>query len=100
MDNVNHKKRSAYWDNIKGLLMLLTVFAHILFQLQEKKSGTINTTVDLIYMFHMPAFVFVSGFWGKSERTHSFESSLKLILLYFVFNSIMGFLWRYVSRLL
>ncbi len=98
MENNNNKKRSAYWDNIKGLLMLLTVFAHILFQLQDR-SEVFNTTVDLIYMFHMPAFVFVSGFFGKSERSHSFESILKLILLYFVFNSIMGFIYGFYSLL-
>lgn len=98
MDSIRGKRRSLYWDNIKGLLMLLTVFAHILFQLQEQ-SGTINIIVDLIYMFHMPAFVFVSGYWGKSERSHSFESILKLILLYFVFNSIMGFIYGFYSLL-
>ena len=98
MENNNNKKRSTYWDNIKGLLMLLTVFAHILFQLQDR-SEVFNTTVDLIYMFHMPAFVFVSGFFGKSERSHSFESILKLILLYFVFNSIMGFIYGFYSLL-
>lgn len=98
MNNIDIKQRSAYWDNIKGLLMFLTVFAHILFQLQGK-SEIINTTVDLIYMFHMPAFIFISGFFGKSERSHSFESILKLLLLYFVFNSIIGFIYGFSSLL-
>ena len=66
MDNAENK-RSAYWDNIKGFLILLVVFAHILFQLQDI-SFTINGIVDYIYMFHMPVFVFVSGFFGKSEH--------------------------------
>ena len=39
----------------------------------------------------------ISGFFGKSERSHSFESILKLILLYFVFNSIMGFIYHFNS---
>ncbi len=91
-------KRSAYWDNIKGILILLTVFAHILFQLQEG-SEIINKTVDLIYMFHMPAFVFVSGFFGKSERSRSFESIIKLIFLYYIFNSIIGFIYGFESLL-
>ena len=90
--------RSSYWDNIKGLLMLLVVFAHILFELQDT-SGTINSTVDYIYMFHMPAFVFISGYFGKSERSHSFESIIKLVFLFFIFNSIMGFLYGFGSIL-
>lgn len=83
------KQRESYWDNIKGLLILLTVFAHILFQLQDN-SPFINGTVDYIYMFHMPAFVYVSGYFGKSERSHSFEAIIKLIFLFFIFNSAMG----------
>lgn len=78
--------------------MLLTVFAHILFQLQSK-SELIDRTVDLIYMFHMPAFVFVSGFFGKSEHSHSFESIIKLLFLYFIFNSIVGFIYGFTSLL-
>lgn len=88
----NTKTRSAYWDNIKGFLMLLTVFAHILYQLQDS-SVVINSICDYIYMFHMPAFVFVCGYFGKSEHSHSFEAIIKLIFLYFIFNSIMGFIY-------
>ena len=86
MSSADFKQRSAYWDNIKGFLMLLTVFGHILFQLQDS-SAVIDVTVDIIYMFHMPAFVFVSGYFGKSERSHSFESIIKLLFLFFIFNS-------------
>lgn len=92
------KQRSSYWDNIKGLLMLLTVFAHILFPWQDR-SEFINRTVDCIYLFHMPAFVFVSGFFGKSERSRSFGEIIKLIVLYFIFNSVMGFTYGFTSLL-
>lgn len=75
--NISTKPRSFYWDNIKGILILLTVFAHVLYQMQNM-SCTINTTVDFIYLFHMPAFVFVSGYFGKSERSRSARSIIKL----------------------
>lgn len=93
------KTRNHYWDNIKGILMLLTVFAHVLFQLQSR-SDFIENTVDYIYMFHMPAFVFVSGFFGKSEHSRSKESILKLIFLYVIFNSLMCFIFGYTSLLM
>lgn len=98
MKELNKSTRSAYWDNIKGILIILVVFAHILFQMQGK-SDMINNIVDYIYMFHMPAFVFVSGYFGKSERSHSFESIIRLIFLYFIFNSIMGFVYGFTSLL-
>lgn len=93
------KTRNHYWDNIKGILMLLTVFAHVLFQLQSR-SDLIEKTVDYIYMFHMPAFVFVSGFFGKSEHSRSKESIFKLIFLYVIFNSLMCFMFGYSSLLM
>lgn len=92
------RQRSCYWDNIKGLLILLTVFAHVLFGLQEFY-GSIDSIVDYIYMFHMPAFVFVSGYFGKSEHSRSFEGIFRLIFLYFIFNSIMGFVYGFTSVL-
>ncbi len=84
--------RSNYWDNIKGILILLVVFGHVLLE-QSADGGTAKTVLLCIYMFHMPAFVFVSGYFGKSERSRSFESILKLGFLYFVFNTLMGF-WK------
>ncbi|MDD6278283.1 MAG: CapA family protein [Oscillospiraceae bacterium] len=86
-----NKLRSAYWDNIKGFLIILTVFAHCLYEKQFLSS--INTIVDGIYMFHMPAFVFVSGYFGKSERSHSFFSIVKLLFAYFIFDSIVSFIY-------
>ncbi|MBQ7265189.1 MAG: CapA family protein [Firmicutes bacterium] len=91
-------KRIAYWDNLKGILILLVVFAHILFGLQDI-SPVYNTTVDIIYTFHMSAFVFVSGYFGKSKNSHSFESIVKLLFLYFIFNSVMGFMYGFKSML-
>ncbi len=87
----NYKSRSAYWDNIKGILILLTVFAHVLYQHQY--NNVINSICDYIYMFHMPAFVFVSGYFGKSERSCSMRSIAKFAMLYFIFNSFMWFIY-------
>ena len=92
------KQRSPYWDNIKGLLMLLTVLAHILYQLQDSYPAA-NRIVDYIYMFHMPAFVFVSGYFGKSERSAGAPAIIRLIFLYFIFNSATGLILGFDSLL-
>ena len=86
MDKLNN--RSAYWDNIKGFLIFLVVFAHCLYDHQDK--AVIDAIVKSIYLFHMPAFIFVSGFFGKSERAHSEKSVFTLLFAYFIFNSILG----------
>lgn len=52
------KERSLYWDTIKGLLIILVVFGHC---------GTAvgNNLLSVIYSFHMPLFILVSGFFSK-----------------------------------
>ena len=72
--------REPYWDNIKGILIVLVVFAHFLFDLQS--SLVVDRLVDAIYFFHMPAFVFVSGYFSKSAHSRSMESLLKLFSAY------------------
>ena len=53
-------------------------------------SKPIGVAVDFIYMFHMPAFVFVSGYFGKSKSSKSKASILKLVFLFIIFNSLTG----------
>lgn len=83
-------ERNYYYDNIKGFLIILVVFGHCFFYSQEIPA--IKAVSDFIYMFHMPAFVFVSGYFGKSENARSSKSIIKLIFLYVVFNSIVGYI--------
>ena len=91
--------RSKYWDNIKGILIFLVVFAHILLPFQEKYNS-VNILTDFIYTFHVPVFVFVSGYFGKSDKSRSAESIIKLVVLYFIFNSLIGFIDGFVSLLI
>lgn len=76
--------RSFYWDNCKGFLIILVVFAHFLYDLQTQHDW-ITTLVHAIYMFHMPAFVFVSGYFSKSENSRGLRSILMLSVAYFLY---------------
>lgn len=90
-------KRSAFWDNYKGILIFLVVFGHFIYSYATKCNGSwADTLFTFIYMFHMPAFIFVSGFFSKSANAKSSKSLLKLLLYYLVFNfSMMAFLYLY-----
>ena len=59
------KQRSNYWDNAKAILIFLVVLGHFLLPL-ENKVGGVMATYWWVYLFHMPAFVFVSGVFSKS----------------------------------
>lgn len=87
---VNYNSRSAFIDNFKGILIILVVFAHILYGITD--SHLISDIVTIIYFFHMPAFVFITGFLSKSTHSRDFSSLIKLLSLYFIFNTLMFFL--------
>ena len=59
------KEHNYLWDNIKTLLIFLVVVGHLL----EGLKLVLPFAKDFdywIYTFHMPAFIFVSGFLSKS----------------------------------
>lgn len=82
------KDRHIFWDNFKGILIFLVVFGHFLYQYAIKCNGTLADDIFvIIYLFHMPAFIFASGYMSKSKRSQSKKSLLKLLLYYLVFNT-------------
>ena len=58
-------KRIAYWDNLKAFLIFTVVLGHFLIDVKFE-GKVINSLFDYIYIFHMPAFVLVSGYFSKS----------------------------------
>ena len=64
-------------DNIKGLLILLVVFGHCLWDFRSRQY--IGFLVLAIYFVHMPAFAFTSGFFSKRKNT---DRQIKFLLSY------------------
>lgn len=89
-------KRVNLWDNIKGILILLVVFGHCIWQFSD--STLIADILRYVYFFHMPVFVFVSGYFGTKKP--SAQSIAKLVFAYFIFNSITALLYGYTSILI
>ncbi|UEA45325.1 acyltransferase family protein [Collinsella stercoris] len=65
MAQTQRRTRIALFDNIKGLLIILVVAGHMM-QPIHNDNPTLSTTFDIIYLFHMPLFVFMSGLFAKS----------------------------------
>ena len=74
-------KREAYWDNVKGILILLVVLTHFM-----SREGFLNDLYSAVYLFHMPLFVFVSGLFHKNTNIKTRVISLLLIgIVYNIF---------------
>lgn len=55
--------RDPYLDNAKALLIILVVVGHAIERIDR---GSADSVYLWIYLFHMPAFVFVSGYFSRS----------------------------------
>lgn len=63
------KERVSLWDNARFLLIFLVVLGHFSAYF-TKGSLNMKRLFLLIYFFHMPAFVFISGLFSKNTVNH------------------------------
>lgn len=76
------EERVDYFDNLKGLLIFLVVLGHFLeIMLTNSKSTLVKSAYLYIYCFHMPLFVFVSGYLSKKSK----DSDMTIVKLFVVF---------------
>ena len=61
----NEKGRLYYFDNAKFVLIFLVVLAHYISPLKTD-FPSVRVLWLTIHTFHMPAFIFISGFFAKS----------------------------------
>ena len=74
-------KRSAYFDNAKAILIYLVVLGHLLSGYLGANEY-LDTLYLIIYLFHMPAFIVISGHF--SRKIKSIEDVKKLIRTLFI----------------
>lgn len=91
------KNREPIFDNFKGILIFLVVYGHFLIYYSNiNRDNVVTFFMVFIYIFHMPAFIFCSGFFSKSDNSKSKQSLLKLFLYYLIFNTgMMIFMYCY-----
>ncbi|MBS4198745.1 acyltransferase family protein [Bacillus sp. FJAT-49732] len=82
-------KRDYYFDNAKFILIFLVVFGHLI-QSYIDSNLFFSTLYKLLYTFHMPAFILVSGFFAKGiyEKGYIVKITKKLIIPYLIFQVI------------
>lgn len=77
-------ERDYLYDNIKGLLIIVVVLCHLLGCAMAKSDLFVRSFVLFIYYFHMPLFIFISGYFSKNIdkcRDNAFRS---LFMVYIV----------------
>lgn len=96
------KTRKNEWDNLKALLIFLVVLAHyygtgaVYKGLGEGLWLIPNAVYTFIYLFHMPLFSFVSGYFSKNAEKARKHACADLLLPYLIVNTI--YVWMDAER--
>lgn len=75
--------RIYYFDNLKFVLIFLVVFAHFIDPIIHK-TDIAKSIFLFIYLFHMPLFVFISGFFSKNPVKRKDKSKIIVFLLLYI----------------
>ncbi|RFS86394.1 acyltransferase [Actinomadura spongiicola] len=84
------RQRDAYFDNVKFFLILLVVVGHF-WEVFKKDSYAVDAAYSVVYGFHMPLFVFVSGYFSRGfmRSTEKFRGVFPTLVVPFaIFNAL------------
>ncbi|MCT2195201.1 acyltransferase family protein [Paenibacillus sp. p3-SID1389] len=81
-------ERDYYFDNVKLLLIILVVVGHIIIPLNS--GVTFKPLFTLIYSFHMPLFIFISGYFSKNIGSDNYGKRIiaNLLIPYLIFETL------------
>ena len=80
------KKRDYGFDNLKLFLIVLVVLGHLLEEISLE--GNLGIIRSVIYSFHMPLFIFISGYFSKNGQNRCSRALSDYLIPFFVFNSL------------
>lgn len=90
------KERNPWFDNIKGILIFLVVFGHLI---ETFRHWEFNESVlylyNVIYAFHMPLFIIVSGYFFRPNKP---ERIIQLGLVFFIWQFLNGIVSYYLQH--
>lgn len=90
-------QRDYYFDNAKFILIFFVVFGHLL-QSFIQDNEIIHTLYKVIYTFHMPAFILISGFFARGiyDKGYIKKIAKKLIIPYLIFQLVYSIFYYFL----
>jgi len=92
-------QRDPFFDNAKFILITLVVIGHTYTSLMDH-SELVYTAYLLIYSFHMPLFILISGYFTKNYNKEGyFQKTIATILIpYLIFEVIYSFFHHFLYQ--
>lgn len=95
-----NEERIYFWDNIKFLLIVLVVVGHAI-DLYTKDSLAMKELFLFIYIFHMPLFIFISGYFSKgaiSGKKLRVDKVFMYLILYVMLKTCFFIMSKYLFK--
>ncbi len=89
------KKRDVKWDNVKFILIFLVVLGHIA-DIYAEVSFATGCLRFIIYTFHMPLFMFISGLFGKRNVDEKRYDKIFSFLVLYLFVKVLDFIAKWI----
>ncbi|MEU3501273.1 acyltransferase family protein [Streptomyces hundungensis] len=90
--------RSPFFDNAKFLLIVLVALGHSWEQVITPQTPVLRAVHNLVYGFHMPAFILLCGYFSRSftGRPDQIRRLLTGVLLpYLIFETVYSFVYHW-----
>lgn len=88
------KERDYLFDNYKAVLIIFVVVGHFI-EVASEDNSFMQVLKWMIFSFHMPAFIFISGYFSK--KTYSLKILCRRLLVpYLVFEVLYYLLYTFV----
>ncbi|WP_431989547.1 acyltransferase family protein [Streptomyces albogriseolus] len=90
------RQRDAFFDNAKYLAIVLVAVGHAWGQLLD--DGAVETAYRVVYTFHMPAFILISGYFSRGfdlRPKHVRRLVTGVVVPYVVFETAYSLFQRY-----
>ncbi|MBE5961962.1 MAG: hypothetical protein E7256_11390 [Lachnospiraceae bacterium] len=90
------RERDYLFSNIKAFLIVMVVFGHFL---ELNESTVINDYVKMfIYFFHMPAFIFISGYFTKDVEKAQQKAFSSYLVPFFIMTILYCIAYPFIAR--
>lgn len=88
------QQRDNYADFLKYFLIWMVVLGHFI-NFYQRTAGPISGLYQCIYTFHMPLFVFISGYFSKHLNTYR-KKNIDTLLYPFIVFQFLNILYAYI----
>ena len=91
--NIQQENRDYLFDNIKAVLIFLVVLGHILPHFTNSVK-LYELAKYVIYSFHMPMFVFITGYFSKNAKKSASTAFVTYFIPFLIFSSLYTIITR------